>query len=204
MGKDRRRRLYAAAGTNPYAQAPCDCLRRPRVQSLLLLFAGILLHSLTQTLFNWYVGVARCNDPSTRELLYFLEDQSSSSSSSSSSSRPRQNWRTSIVPPMFRDLTRFDAVLDVPAAEVFGRGVAKSTERDFKKMFDTFEMLGIHTEPESSTTTSTTSTSTSTSNDHHHHDHSNHNHDYASAVHQLRFRTNGETQMPGTVFIFMC
>ena len=97
---------------------------------------------------------------------------------------------------MFRDLTRYDAVLDVPAAEVFGRGVAKSTERDFKKMFETFEMLGIHMEPESSTTTSTTSSISSSSNDH---DHSNHNHDYASAVHQLRFRTNGATQMPGKV-----
>ena len=101
---------------------------------------------------------------------------------------------------MFRDLTRYDAVLDVPAAEVFGRGVAKSTERDFKKMFETFEMLGIHMEPESSTTTSTSSSISSSSNDH---DHSNHNHDYASAVHQLRFRTNGETQMPGELKIIV-
>jgi hypothetical protein len=137
-----RRSWHTQSSINKHA--PCYHCFNPKVQSCMLVVFGFILHIVFTTTWSWYAGIPSCNDPSTRELLWFFEDvQHRKHSHHNSGSVVNGNVEGDGKTVLWRDVKPIYSVLDQPAAKVFSDGIAVAVESNLDTMYQSFQQLGI-------------------------------------------------------------
>ena len=178
------RREHTRPWASQYSAAPCHCLKYPRVQSFLLLGLGFFLHSFFNTFWYYYVGAPTCNDPSTRELLWFIERQQQQQPNKHPTSQ--YDTRVSIRPSlMYSNFKQANGVLDRPAADLFGQGISSWLQKDLNKVYESFKHLGIDT------TTNTITTSANKDSKQYHQIVPDNFTTYQDAIQTMSFRHDG-------------
>jgi hypothetical protein len=168
----RRREHGRRKWQNPYPQAPCAFCYVPKIQSLLFVCLGFILHSILNSTWKYYIGVPSCNDPSTRELLWFLEQNQLSNPTTT----PPHTFQTHTSVTPFGKFKQKDGILNKKAADVFGQGISAWLQQDLQRVYKSFELLGI--DPTSTTSNASSRLKVDPN--------------YVTAINTMRFRHDNE------------